>query len=67
MRVWYIRDRNTKRVWSRNRLAMPTSIPDLYSSPKRARYQFTKGKIRRMTEQGVMVPEMVEAELKEIV
>ena len=42
---YYIKDRNTGDLWSRNRWGTDTSIPDLYTTTNAAYRQRTTGKV----------------------
>lgn len=48
--VYGIIDRISGDVWSRNKWATPTSVPDLYQTRANAERQITKGKIATMLE-----------------
>lgn len=48
MYVWAIRDKKTGVMWSRNKWACATSVPDLYKSRENAQKQVDQGKISIM-------------------
>ena len=46
---YYIKDRNTGDLWSRNRWGTATSIPDLYTTTKACNRQRSAGKVSLST------------------
>jgi len=45
MKLFMIRDKDTKAIWSRNGWGVGTSTPDLYQTRKAAQWQVDEGKI----------------------
>ena len=65
MTVYGIKDTLTNRWWSHNKWATETSIPDLYSSIERAKYQIEKGKIALYAKRNLVYPVVFELTLTE--
>ena len=49
---YYIKDRNTGDLWSRNRWGTATSIPDLYATQRAAQRQRCTGKVSLTVKNG---------------
>ena len=63
MKLFMIRQTETKRIWSRNGWGVQTSTPDLYQTRKAAQWQIDEGKVASLARWWPNLSEIVEVEL----